>query len=86
MSSGPQHVIKDISPDKGRPVEYAVDGSGSFTLGDFAVDEYRPIKVVVIGAGFSGIIAGIRFVNQIVKFYAKAESLIPRYPQRIPNG
>ena len=29
-------------------------------LGDFAVDEYKPIKVVVIGAGFSGILAGIR--------------------------
>ncbi len=31
-------------------------------LGDFAIDEYRPIKVLVIGAGFSGILAGIRYV------------------------
>ncbi|KAM5545289.1 hypothetical protein V8D89_001400 [Ganoderma adspersum] len=38
---------------------------GRFTLGDFAIDEYRPIKVIVIGAGFSGILAGIRFPQKI---------------------
>ncbi|VDB82950.1 unnamed protein product [Peniophora sp. CBMAI 1063] len=31
----------------------------------FSVDEYRPIKVVCIGAGFSGIVAGIRFRQRI---------------------
>jgi hypothetical protein len=34
-----------------------------FSLGEFSIDEYRPIKVIVIGAGFSGIIAGIRYVT-----------------------
>ena len=34
-------------------------------LGDFAIDEYKPIKVVVIGAGFSGILAGIRSVPNL---------------------
>ena len=34
----------------------------SFRLGDFSIDEYKPIKVVCIGAGFSGILAGIRRV------------------------
>ncbi len=29
-------------------------------LGDFCIDEYRPVKVIVIGAGFSGITAGVR--------------------------
>ena len=29
-------------------------------LGDFSIDEYRPFKVIVVGAGFSGIAAGIR--------------------------
>lgn len=33
-----------------------------FRLGNFSVDEYKPLKVVVIGAGFSGIVAGIRYV------------------------
>lgn len=33
-----------------------------FKLGHFSIDDYRPLKVVVIGAGFSGIIAGIRCV------------------------
>ena len=31
-----------------------------FKLGTFCIDEYRPLKVVVIGTGFSGITAGIR--------------------------
>ena len=35
----------------------------AFQTGDFAIDEYRPMKVVCIGAGFSGIIAGIRYVE-----------------------
>ena len=34
-----------------------------FKLGDFSIDEYEPIKVVCIGAGFSGITAGIRCVS-----------------------
>jgi len=47
------------------PADKARDGS-KFRLGDFAVDGHRPIKVVAIGAGFSGIIAGIRLVNDMV--------------------
>ena len=34
--------------------------AAEFKLGEFSIDEYRPIKVVVIGTGFSGITAGIR--------------------------
>ena len=37
-----------------------------FELGSFSIDEYRPIKVVVIGAGFSGILAGIRSVHVLL--------------------
>ncbi len=33
-----------------------------FTLGNFSLGEHKPIKVIVIGAGFSGILAGIRCV------------------------
>ncbi|KAI0671631.1 FAD/NAD-P-binding domain-containing protein [Trametes maxima] len=36
-----------------------------FTLGDFTIDEYKPIKVIVIGAGFCGILAGIRLPQKI---------------------
>ncbi|KAI8972557.1 FAD/NAD-P-binding domain-containing protein [Trametes punicea] len=38
---------------------------GSYTLGDFCIDEYKPIKVIVVGAGFSGLLAGIRFPQKI---------------------
>ena len=36
-------------------------GTSGFRLGGFCIDEDRPMKVIVIGAGFSGIIAGIRY-------------------------
>ncbi|KAJ8508460.1 hypothetical protein ONZ45_g9267 [Pleurotus djamor] len=39
--------------------------NAKYTLGDFYIDEPRPIKVVVIGAGYSGIIAGIRFSQKV---------------------
>ena len=29
---------------------------------NFSIDEYKPLKVVVVGAGISGIYAGIRYV------------------------
>ena len=35
----------------------------AYSLGQFAIDEDRPMKVVVIGAGYSGIAAGIRYVD-----------------------
>ncbi|KAI0704079.1 FAD/NAD-P-binding domain-containing protein [Earliella scabrosa] len=36
-----------------------------FVPGDFAMDEYRPIRVAVIGAGISGIVAGVRFPQKV---------------------
>ena len=36
-----------------------------FIPGDFSIDEYRPLKVIVVGAGFSGIAAGIRYATLI---------------------
>ncbi|KAI1782563.1 hypothetical protein LXA43DRAFT_1068598 [Ganoderma leucocontextum] len=42
-----------------------VPQDGWFTLGGFSIDEYKHIKVIVIGAGFSGILAGIRFPQKI---------------------
>ncbi|VDC03361.1 unnamed protein product [Peniophora sp. CBMAI 1063] len=36
-----------------------------FKLGNFSLDENRPIKVVCIGAGYAGIVAGIRFRQRI---------------------
>jgi hypothetical protein len=64
-------MTSNISLKPDRPAGKAGDERCKFRLGDFAVDEYRPIKVVAIGAGFSGIIAGIRLVNHIVKSRSK---------------
>ncbi|KAF7784265.1 hypothetical protein Agabi119p4_430 [Agaricus bisporus var. burnettii] len=36
-----------------------------FKLGNFCIDDARPVKVVVIGAGYSGIIAGIRLRQKV---------------------
>ncbi|KAI5825444.1 FAD/NAD(P)-binding domain-containing protein [Schizophyllum commune Tattone D] len=45
--------------------EDAVAEGTPFHLGNFAIDDPRPMKVVVIGAGYSGVIAGIRFRQYI---------------------
>ncbi|KAI0635260.1 hypothetical protein C8Q77DRAFT_1054047 [Trametes polyzona] len=47
------------------PVPQETSSPEPYTLGDFCIDEYRPIKVIVIGAGFSGIAAGIRFPQKV---------------------
>lgn len=40
-----------------------VNSSGQgFKLGDFPIDDVRRIKVIVVGAGFAGVVAGIRHV------------------------
>ncbi|KAJ3717302.1 FAD/NAD-binding domain-containing protein [Lentinula guzmanii] len=36
-----------------------------YNLPSFCIDETRPMKVVVVGAGYSGIVAGIRFLQRI---------------------
>lgn len=41
------------------------EATPAFRLGQFAIDEPRRMKVVVIGAGYSGITAGIRFRQHI---------------------
>ncbi|KAI0077436.1 FAD/NAD-binding domain-containing protein [Panus rudis PR-1116 ss-1] len=42
-----------------------VADSVPFSLGSFSIDEYRPMKVIIIGTGFSGITAGIRFRQRV---------------------
>ncbi|KIK70438.1 hypothetical protein GYMLUDRAFT_149970 [Collybiopsis luxurians FD-317 M1] len=39
--------------------------SSRYKLPNFCIDEPRPIKVVIIGAGYSGIVAGIRFLQRV---------------------
>ncbi|KAH9888553.1 FAD/NAD-P-binding domain-containing protein [Cubamyces lactineus] len=43
----------------------AAANGAPLVLGNFCVDEYRPMKVLVMGAGYSGITAGIRFPQHI---------------------
>ncbi|GBE88396.1 Putative sterigmatocystin biosynthesis monooxygenase [Sparassis crispa] len=54
----------DFAADSTQPPD-ASQEEPQFKLGTFSIDEYRPIKVVVIGAGFSGIAAGIRFPQRL---------------------
>ena len=55
------------------------------TLGNFSIDEYQPVKVIVIGAGFSGILAGIRSVSYIVADEVACIDQRIRFSQKIPN-
>ncbi|KAH9486428.1 Putative sterigmatocystin biosynthesis monooxygenase stcW [Psilocybe cubensis] len=42
-----------------------VKAQPAFKLGEFSIDDPRPIKVAIIGAGHSGIVAGIRFRQRV---------------------
>ena len=46
-----------------------------FSADDFAIDDYREMKVIAIGAGMSGILAGIRSATRRHRPYATIESL-----------
>jgi len=51
----PDGHIPTVPSDTSDPIADA-----TYKLGDFSIDEGRPMKVAVIGAGFSGINAAIR--------------------------
>ena len=42
------------------PAPAANGDEETFKLGQFSIDEYRPMKIIAVGAGMSGILAGIR--------------------------
>ncbi|KAJ7230153.1 FAD/NAD-P-binding domain-containing protein [Mycena pura] len=52
-----------------------------YSTGDFSIDDYRPVKVICIGAGFSGIlrVSAIRFQQKVpnldFKLYEKADGV-----------
>jgi hypothetical protein len=51
MANGVEHSITNGTA---KPHANGVQNAGTFKLGNFSMDEARPIKVVAIGAGFSG--------------------------------
>ncbi|KAJ5924897.1 hypothetical protein N7454_007536 [Penicillium verhagenii] len=55
----------DVSGCKNDLNSDPMDGIGLPPLWEHCIDDYRPIKITVIGAGLSGILAGIRFSQQI---------------------
>ncbi|KAL5511009.1 hypothetical protein ACEPAG_3728 [Sanghuangporus baumii] len=54
-----------LPPKPGLDKERENVTKSGFKLGSSSIDEDRPFKVVVIGAGYSGIIAGIRFTQRM---------------------
>ncbi len=65
MAANPAYPVLQIAMGgrKSRPATERAPPDTKIELGAFAIDEYRPIKVIVIGAGFSGILAGIRYAR-----------------------
>lgn len=65
--------------------------SVKFTLKDVPVENLRPLRVVVVGAGFSGICAAIRYVKQERWLSAQATGTsangccVNRIPERLRN-
>lgn len=43
------------------PTTLNLNGVSGFKLSEACIDDVRPMKIAVIGAGFSGITAGIRY-------------------------
>lgn len=90
MSTGAQHILSVVEPEA-QPELFGVDkiakgpAEDAFTLGDWSIDEYRPIKVAVIGAGFSGILAGIRCANYTSLNVLTLTLPLNRFRQYIPN-
>ena len=62
MPGGGFSRLANAAPADVDPAPAANGDEETFKLGEFSIDEYRPMRVVVIGAGFSGVLAGIRCV------------------------
>ncbi|EIN14235.1 FAD/NAD(P)-binding domain-containing protein [Punctularia strigosozonata HHB-11173 SS5] len=70
MSTGAHHLLSADPPESALKGSHpngdpTLHGASGFKLGNFCVDEYRPIRVAVIGAGFSGVTAAIRFRQKV---------------------
>lgn len=63
MAPGAIHPPPDVI--SAAPRESVVSQGGAFELGQFAIDKSRPMRVVVIGAGYSGIVAGVRVPQRL---------------------
>ncbi|KAK0209013.1 FAD/NAD-binding domain-containing protein [Desarmillaria ectypa] len=61
------HSQEHKATETEHPANGLTNGGGSdrFRLGNFCIDEARPIKVIIIGAGYSGIVAGIRYLQRV---------------------
>lgn len=66
LPSNDVHEIHDVKKTNGvNGVHHADSKAGQFQLHDTVVENFRPIKVIVIGAGYSGIYHGIRIPERI---------------------
>ena len=66
MLNGIRQLWNRDNPSESAPIppplaDGLAEGQPDTPCGDFAIDDYRPIKVIVIGAGMCGILAGIRW-------------------------
>ncbi|PSR70636.1 hypothetical protein PHLCEN_2v13496 [Hermanssonia centrifuga] len=66
MANDSVPTVTDVGANPTPNVNQDTNGSAddeypAFDLGDFPIDDHRPFKVIVIGAGASGIHAGIRY-------------------------
>lgn len=64
MIEGTLNFLKNLA-DQGpqKSAADAVPQEDLSKMAEFSIDEYRPMKVVVIGAGLTGVAAGIRWVH-----------------------
>jgi len=91
LTSKPAEINGTTVP-KARPEAHAE--TVKFTLKPEPVENLRPLRVVVIGAGFSGIVAAIRIPEKLrnvdLTVYEKSEAVggvwwLNKYPGTFPN-
>lgn len=70
----PQHTKRDSIHNENAGVnatqgsvdyEHGSMSSSEFTLHDHPVENFRPLRIIVVGAGYSGVYCGIRIPERI---------------------
>ena len=67
MASGAIHILPEVNAATNKPAANGVPTPPStpYKLLERSIDYARPMKVIVIGAGFSGIMAGVRLPQRV---------------------
>ncbi|KAI0087271.1 flavin-binding monooxygenase [Irpex rosettiformis] len=77
MIEGTINFLKNLGPQQDRKGATSSDDLSKMT--EFSIDEYRPMKVIAIGAGLTGVAAAIRYRQYVpnvdISIYDKSDGI-----------